>query len=166
MVTRGICIQGLPKYIWEAIVGEGLACKTTIYTPLYRLIARCFIRSSLHLRKEPCCCITSVLKHTPSIVYNSTVALSQCAVKHIPHFLPSPPVYPSPKLRLLLRRKSALLHVGYAPIALIWFPQQPNFNLHILPPFSSKSHPNIYIASGWYLQEAIGTYNPVCSYCR
>ena len=68
MVTRGICIRGLPKYIWEAIVGKGLGCKTTIYIQRYRLIARYFICSSHHLHKEPCCCITMCCKHTPSIV--------------------------------------------------------------------------------------------------
>ena len=45
------------------------------YMQCYRLIARYFICSSLHLRKEPCCCITMCCKVYPQYSIYSSVAL-------------------------------------------------------------------------------------------
>ena len=79
MITRGIssCNRSLPKYICEAIVEEGLGYKATITTS-YRLIARYFIHSSLHLRKEPCCCITMRIQRTACIAHPLINLRAQC----------------------------------------------------------------------------------------
>ena len=68
MVTRGISVfEDFPSTSGRQLLGKDLTAKQP-YIQHYRLIARYFICSSLHLHKEPRCCITMCCKHTPSIV--------------------------------------------------------------------------------------------------
>ena len=60
------------------MLGKDLAAKRLLLQS-YRLIARYFIHSSLHLCKEPCCCITMHIRHTACIAHLLILVLSVCS---------------------------------------------------------------------------------------
>ena len=154
MITRRISVfDAFPSTCERQLLGRTWLQNNYIiyiYIQCYRLIVRYLICSSLHLNKEPCCCITMCCKPYPSIV----IWFVRTTFSSLPSY-----VFISEYLLPGSSKKVGPFAYGICPCSTNMVSATAEFYLYILPPFFLKSRPNIECLV------SKRTYNPV-RFCR